>query len=164
MVVIFTTDKGSVREIEYSFSQTTYGEMLTAWTKGWLCYATFTHYLTREVALNELKRLFPKATLNLTNCEEDITTTRPKRLLLAGTQFRHNVWRALLQTERGTTLTYSALASLIASKAVRAVATSVGCNPVSVIVPCHRVVPSSGGVGNYHSGTEIKRRLLANEA
>ena len=164
MVVIFTANRACIREVEYSFSQTAYGEMLTAWTKGWLCYATFTHYLTREVALNELKRLFPKATLNLTNREEDSTTTRPNRLLLAGTQFRHNVWRALLQTERGTTLTYSALASLIASKAVRAVATSVGCNPVSVIVPCHRVVPSSGGVGNYHSGTDIKRRLLANEA
>ena len=165
MVVIFTADKGAIREIEYSFSQTTYGEMLTAWTKGWLCYATFTEYLTREVALDELKRLFPKATLQPTNREEDITTTRPGRLLLAGTRLRHDVWRALLKTERGSTLSYSALASLIdRPTAVRAVATGVGCNPVNVVVPCHRVVPARGGIGNYHSGADIKRRLLADEA
>ncbi len=165
MVVIFTADKGAIREIEYSFSQTTYGEMLTAWTKGWLCYATFTQYLTREVVLNELKCLFPKATLKSTNREEDITATRPKRLLLAGTPLRLDVWRALLKTERGSTLSYSALASLIERpSSVRAVATGVGCNPVSVVVPCHRVVPARGGIGNYHSGADIKHRLLADEA
>ena len=165
MVVIFTADKGAIREIEYSFSHTTYGEMLTAWTRGWLCYATFTERLTREVALDELKRLFPKATLQPTNREEDIIATRPGRLLLAGTRLRHDVWRALLKTERGSTLTYSALASLIdRPTAVRAVATGVGCNPVSVVVPCHRVVPARGGIGNYHSGADIKRRLLADEA
>ncbi len=165
MVVIFTANRGCIREVEYSFSQTAYGEMLTAWTKGWLCYATFTEYLTRATALDELKRLFPKATLNQVERDEDITTSRPQRLLLAGTPLRQDVWRALLKTKRGERLSYSALATLASRpSAVRAVATGVGCNPVSVVVPCHRIVPARGGIGNYHSGAEIKRRLLADEA
>ena len=163
--MIFTANRGCIREVEYSFSQTTYGEMLTAWTRGWLCYATFTQYLTRATALDELKRLFPKATLSQVERDEDIITTRPGRLLLAGTPLRLDVWRALLKTERGAKLSYSALASQISRPtAVRAVATGVGCNPVSVVVPCHRIVPTRGGIGNYHSGVEIKRRLLADEA
>ena len=165
MVVIFTADKGCIREVEYSFSQTAYGEMLTAWTKGWLCYATFTKHLTRATALNELKSLFPKATLNQVERDEDITATRPKRLLLAGTPLRLDVWRALLETKRGDKLSYSTLASLVSRPtAVRAVATGVGCNPVSVVVPCHRVVPARGGIGTYHAGAEIKQRLLTDEA
>ena len=63
--------------------------------------------------------------------------------------------------ERGTTISYSELARRSNHPtAVRAVATSVGCNPISVIVPCHRILPLTGGIGNYHSGAEIKRRLL----
>lgn len=165
MVIVFTTKRNEIRKIEYSFSTTPYGEMLTAWCNGWLCYATFTQYLTRDVALKELQRLFPRATYTLTNRQEDPTATPPGRILLAGTRFRHDVWRALLKVPYGSTMTYSALAAMAGhGRAVRAVATSVGCNPISVVVPCHRILPASGGIGNYHSGAEIKRRLLQAEA
>lgn len=165
MVVVFTDKKSCIRSIEYSFSQTAHGEMLTAWCQGWLCYATFTEYLTREVVLSELKRLFPKAAFHPTDRTFDPTASRPQRILLVGTRFRHDVWRALLAVPHGSTTTYSSLAAKAKHpSAVRAVATSVGCNPISVIVPCHRIVPASGEVGNYHSGAEIKRRLLQAEA
>lgn len=164
MVVVFTSKKGCVREVQYSFSSTPYGECLTAWTRGWLCFATFTTHLTREVALREMKQAFPKATFSKTKRKIDITATRPKRALLVGTRFQCNVWRSLLEVPRGKTISYSALASSASHPtAVRAVATSVGRNPISVVVPCHRIVPASGGIGNYHSGVEIKRALLASE-
>lgn len=165
MVVVFTDKKSCIRNIEYSFSQTAHGELLTAWCQGWLCYASFTEYLTREVVINEMRQLFPKATFSSISRTFDPTTSRPKRILLVGTLFRHAVWRALLDVPHGSTMTYSTLA-LKANHptAVRAVATSVGCNPISVVVPCHRIVPASGGLGNYHSGAEIKRRLLQAEA
>lgn len=165
MVVVFTDKKSCIRNIEYSFSPTAHGELLTAWCQGWLCYATFTDYLTREVVLKEMQRLFPKATFTPTTRTFDPTTSRPERILLVGTRFRHDVWRALLDVPSGSTTTYSALATKANhTTAVRAVATSVGCNPISVVVPCHRIVPASGGIGNYHSGAEIKRTLLQAEA
>lgn len=164
MVIIFTTKRNEIRNIEYSFSSTPHGEMLTAWCSDWLCFAAFTEYLTREVALCELQRLFPQATYTPTSRQFD-PTTPPRRILLAGTRFRHDVWRALLKVQHGSTTTYSALAAKAGHpKAVRAVATSVGCNPIGVVVPCHRILPSSGGIGNYHSGAKIKQALLQSEA
>ena len=165
MVIVFTTKRREIHHIEYSFSSTPHGEMLTAWCGEWLCYATFTKYLTREVALQQMQRLFPRAKCSLTTRQFDPTTERPRRILLAGTRFRHDVWRALLKVPYGSTATYSALAAMAGhTRAVRAVATSVGCNPVSVVVPCHRILPTSGGTGNYHSGPSIKQSLLDKEA
>ena len=168
MEIRYTTDRLSVRCVEYDFVQTAFGEMLTAWCcerERELCFATFTTYLGREAALAELRTLFAAATMKKIDSKEDIITTPPQRILLAGTQFRLDVWRALLSIERGRTTTYAALAAIAGHPtAVRAVATSVGRNPISVIVPCHRIVPATGGIGNYHSGAEIKRRLLEWEA
>ena len=168
MEIRYTTDRMSVRCVEYDFVQTAFGEMLTAWCcerERELCFATFTTYLGREAAFAELRTLFASATIEKIDSKEDIITTPPQRILLAGTQFRLDVWRALLTIERGRTTTYSALAAIAGHPtAVRAVATSVGRNPISVIVPCHRIVPAAGGIGNYHSGAEIKRRLLEWEA
>ncbi len=161
MKVIFTSDNRSILEIEYAYTPTPFGEMLTAWHEDALCFATFTTFLGRDKACNELQSLFPEAKLVLTENRLSIFDSAPTKILLAGTPFLQDVWRALLTVECGTTITYSQLAAQAGHPtAVRAVATSVGRNPISVIVPCHRVLPASGGVGNYHSGAEIKRRLL----
>lgn len=85
-------------------------------------------------------------------------------LLLAGTDFQKSVWRALQAIPFGTTLSYGGLAQLIgAPRAVRAVANAVGANPVSIIVPCHRVVGSDGSLTGYAGGLAAKRALLATE-
>lgn len=161
MQAIFTSDRNSIHHVEYAYTPTPFGEMLTAWHADMLCFASFTTYLGRERLYNELQSLFPKAMLSLVENRPSIFDSAPKRILLAGTPFQLDVWRALLTIERGTTITYSQLATLANHPtAVRAVATSVGRNPISVIVPCHRILPASGDVGNYHSGPEIKRRLL----
>ena len=80
---------------------------------------------------------------------------------LYGTGFQQGVWKKLLQVPRGTTVTYSQLALEAGHpRSVRAVGTAVGMNPLTVLVPCHRVLPAAGGIGNFGGGPEMKARLL----
>ena len=82
-------------------------------------------------------------------------------LHLWGTDFQLSVWKALLFVEKGTTATYSDIARLIGKpRALRAVGTAVGKNPVAVVIPCHRIIRSDGNIGNYHYGVEIKKCML----
>jgi O-6-methylguanine DNA methyltransferase len=82
-----------------------------------------------------------------------------------GTSFQLKVWNATAAIPYGETRTYAQIAKAIGHpKAVRAVGTALGKNPVCILVPCHRVVPSSGGIGNYAHGKAMKRWLLDHEA
>ncbi|MFT7059282.1 MAG: AraC family transcriptional regulator of adaptative response [Pseudorhodobacter sp.] len=84
---------------------------------------------------------------------------------MIGAPFQIKVWEALLRIPSGHVTTYSEIASAIGSpRAVRAVGTAVGRNPVSWLIPCHRAMRKSGGLGGYHWGLPVKRALLAWEA
>lgn len=84
--------------------------------------------------------------------------------LRRGTAFQQSVWRALMDIEPGTTTTYGALAAIIGKPAaVRALGAAIGRNPLSVIVPCHRVVGAKGALTGYAGGLERKAALLARE-
>jgi len=86
-------------------------------------------------------------------------------LALKGTDFQKQVWRALLDVPCGHTTTYGEVASRLGRpKAHRAVGAAVGANPVCLLIPCHRVLPASGGVGGYRWGADRKRALLDAEA
>jgi methylated-DNA-[protein]-cysteine S-methyltransferase len=88
----------------------------------------------------------------------------PPIQFLSGTPFQHRVWHALLTIPLGETMSYGELATQLgSSKAVRAVGAAVGRNPISIIVPCHRVVGSSGSLTGYAGGLEKKRWLLEHE-
>jgi O-6-methylguanine DNA methyltransferase len=79
-------------------------------------------------------------------------------------EFQKKVLRLLRKTPRGEVRTYKELAVLAGRpKAARAVGNTMACNPVPLLIPCHRVVPSTGGIGNYGLGIELKRKLLARE-
>ena len=81
-----------------------------------------------------------------------------------GTQFQRDVWAALRTIRPGITLSYSALAARIGRpKAVRAVGAANGSNPISVVVPCHRVIGADGSLTGYGGGIERKRWLLSHE-
>ena len=83
---------------------------------------------------------------------------------LRGTAFQQRVWRELQRIPRGETITYAELAVRIGSpKAVRAVGTACGANPVAMVVPCHRVVRADGSLGGYAWGLERKACLLREE-
>jgi AraC family transcriptional regulator of adaptative response/methylated-DNA-[protein]-cysteine methyltransferase len=89
----------------------------------------------------------------------------PFALDLSGTPFQRSVWQALTEIPIGTTASYSQIASQIGRpSSMRAVANACGDNPIAVLVPCHRVVRSDGGLGGYRWGLERKRALLEREA
>ena len=82
-------------------------------------------------------------------------------LAVRGTPFQQRVWEALLTIECGRTITYGALAESIGfASSVRAVGAAVGRNPISVIIPCHRVIGADGSLTGYAGGLERKRALL----
>jgi methylated-DNA-[protein]-cysteine S-methyltransferase len=88
------------------------------------------------------------------------------RLAATGTPFQHEVWAALLEVPFGTTTTYGALARELGRPigAARAVGACNGRNPISIVVPCHRVIGSTGSIVGYAGGLDRKRWLLAHEA
>lgn len=78
-----------------------------------------------------------------------------------GTLFMQQVWSELIKIGYGTTTSYKQIA--IASgnpKAFRAVGTAIGKNPIAIVIPCHRIIPASGGIGNYAYGKSVKNKLL----
>ena len=90
---------------------------------------------------------------------------RPLRVVLIGTDFEVRVWEALLEIPMGRAITYSDIAlKLGAAKAARAVGAAVGKNPISFVVPCHRVLGKSGDITGYHWGLTRKRAMLGWEA
>lgn len=92
-------------------------------------------------------------------------TDQPLRVVLIGTDFEVRVWEALLKIPMGTATTYSTLADSIGKpRAARAVGAAVGRNPISFVVPCHRVLGKSGGLTGYHWGLTRKRAILGWEA
>jgi AraC family transcriptional regulator, regulatory protein of adaptative response / methylated-DNA-[protein]-cysteine methyltransferase len=83
-------------------------------------------------------------------------------LLVKGTDFQMKVWDALLAIPEGKTTSYAAIARAIKSpKAVRAVGTACGKNSIPFLIPCHRVLTSTGGIGGYNGGITLKKKILA---
>jgi len=80
---------------------------------------------------------------------------------LIGTKLQCDVWKELLNVRLGTTISYSELAKRAGyPRAIRAVATAVGKNPIPLIIPCHRIIRSSGEIGKYSGGDNFKIKLL----
>ena len=126
--------------------------------------------------MGDLRRRFPKA--HVTSDDAALTATvqavlaflrEPKQALdlpldLRGTAFQQRVWRTLCGIPAGETRTYAQLAELAGHpRAIRAVARSCATNPVSLAVPCHRVIGSDGGVTGYRWGVPRKQALLEQE-
>lgn len=87
-----------------------------------------------------------------------------KELHLIGSAFQQSVWDALRKIKAGDTVSYKSIATMIGSpKAYRAVGTACKENPIAIIIPCHRVIKSSGQRGEYRWGTELKKKLLDRE-
>lgn len=82
-------------------------------------------------------------------------------LLMVGSEFQKNVWKALLEIPYGTTVSYIELAQNIdKQRAVRAVASAVGANAISIFIPCHRIIGSDGSLRGYAGGLKAKKWLL----
>lgn len=81
-----------------------------------------------------------------------------------GTPFQHKIWKALIEIPKGQTRFYSEIAQNAGHpQAVRATGSAIGQNPISILIPCHRALPKSGGLGNFLWGSSFKKKLLLSE-
>ena len=141
-----------------------------------ICGIGFSADMGEAAAFDDLARRWPKARL-----VADAAGLRPwveaafggapgtpqgvAQIHLIGAPFQIKVWEALLRVPSGHVTSYSELASAVGHpKAVRAVGTAVGRNPISFVIPCHRALRKSGELGGYHWGLPVKRAILAWEA
>jgi AraC family transcriptional regulator of adaptative response/methylated-DNA-[protein]-cysteine methyltransferase len=162
--------------IAYGFHPSPFGSALVMTTERGLAGLAFADPGEEEAALADMRSRWPKA-----RCEPDQDRAsklarrifdptlwrpdRPLRVVLIGTDFEVRVWETLLGIPMGRATTYSDIAQKLGKpKAARAVGAAVGRNPVSFVVPCHRVVGKSGDLTGYHWGLTRKRAMLGWEA
>ncbi len=167
---------GEGLDIRYGFHPSPFGTALIMATPRGLAGLALTDAGKERAALADMQRRWPKAsyiedaaaTAPLAKRIFDPTQWRaeePLRIVLIGTDWEVRVWEALLKIPMGRLTTYSDIAGKMRSpKAARAVGTAVGKNPISFVVPCHRVVGKSGDLTGYHWGITRKHAILGWEA
>jgi AraC family transcriptional regulator, regulatory protein of adaptative response / methylated-DNA-[protein]-cysteine methyltransferase len=167
---------GEALTIRYGFHRSPFGNALMMATGRGLAGLAFADPGDEAAVLADMKARWPKATYVEDRAGTaayarrvfDSATWRsgePLRVVLIGTEFDARVWEALLSIPLGRLTSYSDIAAKIcAPRAARAVGAAVGRNPISFVVPCHRVVGKNGSLTGYHWGLTRKRAILGWEA
>lgn len=159
--------------IHYSFAESPFGCLLVASTAKGICHMSFVE--DKQQALAGLQQGFPKASYQplvdtvqqnaLFIFTQDWSKLSQIKLHLKGTAFQLKVWETLLNVPMGKLTTYGQVARQInLPKASRAVGSAVGSNPVAFLIPCHRVIQSSGKLGGYRWGGVRKTAMIGWEA
>ncbi|MGC8201713.1 methylated-DNA--[protein]-cysteine S-methyltransferase [Aliiroseovarius sp. PTFE2010] len=156
--------------IAHGWFDTPFGRALAMGTDRGLCGLGFSDEAGDLATFDDLRARWPAA--QFTESPERIAPWvhaafegGNAHLHLIGAPFQIKVWEALLSIPSGQVTTYGDIAQAIGNpRAVRAVGTAVGRNPVSWLIPCHRALRKSGGLGGYHWGLGVKRAMLAYEA
>ena len=162
--------------VSYGFHPSPFGSALVMATERGLCGLAFADYGEERAALDDMRSRWPRAK----HAEDSARTApiaarifdkklwrpdQPLRVVLIGTDFEVRVWETLMRIPMGRATTYSDIAGSIGNpKASRAVGAAVGKNPISFVVPCHRVLGKSGELTGYHWGITRKRAMLGWEA
>ena len=160
---------GKNLQINYSFAESPFGSLIVASTLKGVCHMAFGD--DEEKALNDLKSKFSNAAFQrkldllqqnaLFIFQNDWSRPREVKLHLKGTDFQLKVWESLLKIPMGGLATYGTVAGQIGRpNASRAVGTAIGSNPVAFLIPCHRVIRSSGAFGGYMWGTTRKTAII----
>ncbi len=164
-----TKEEAQQLNLSYEFIDSPFGNLAIAASKTGICYLGFadSETETRE----ELKKRFPSAAyekkdhpyLHLT-AQYFTTGLQPHGMIdlhLKATDFQFKVWQSLSRIPLSDVTTYSAIAEDIGTpRAVRAVGTAIGRNPISVLIPCHRVIRQNGDLGGYYWGLPRKKAIL----
>ncbi|QNN43132.1 methylated-DNA--[protein]-cysteine S-methyltransferase [Pedobacter roseus] len=164
---------GENLHINYSFAESPFGNIIVASTPKGICHIAF--YDDEKLAFNNLQRQFPAAKYQLILDKEqqnalyifnhDWSKLHQIKLHLKGTDFQLKVWEALLKIPMGKLSTYGSIAKQLQNpNASRAVGTAIGDNPVAFLIPCHRVIQTSGALGGYHWGVNRKTAIIGWEA
>jgi AraC family transcriptional regulator of adaptative response/methylated-DNA-[protein]-cysteine methyltransferase len=168
--------KGAGLEIAYGYHATPFGECILAKTDRGICGLNFVQSGGRRPVFADFKNKWTNAKLvedpqltgpfvkQIFNPSEEKNST-PLHLILNGTNFQIKVWEALIKIPMGAVVSYESVAAHIGMpKASRAVGNAVGSNPVSFIIPCHRVIRKTAEFGNYGGGVARKMAMLGWEA
>jgi len=168
--------KGAGLEIGYGYHATPFGECMLAKTDRGICGLSFVQSGGRQPVFADLKNKWTNARLvedpevtqpfvkQIFNPSEE-KNSAPLHLILNGTNFQIKVWEALIRIPMGAVVSYESVAAHIGMpKASRAVGNAVGSNPVSFIIPCHRVIRKTAEFGNYGGGVARKMAMLGWEA
>lgn len=156
------------KEIRFGTSDTKFGNCFIAWFDNKICQLSFFDNHEKELERFTLKFKSNKQVLDNENAAKIIDRIFEQGefpdIYLEGTPFQQKVWKALLEIPSGSTTTYADIARATGHpKAVRAAGTAIGANPIAVLIPCHRVVRTDGGLGGYRWGLDVKKKLLAFE-
>ncbi len=159
--------------INIQYYKTPIGQLILGSFDNKLCLLDFRYRRMRNTVDNRLKKglvadfiekedeILAQTKIELDEYLAGQRETFTTPILTVGTDFQKSVWNALLQVPYGTTLPYLELAKAINNeKAVRAVASANGANSIGIIIPCHRIIETNGGLGGYGGGIAIKKRLL----
>lgn len=164
---------GENLSINYSFAETPFGNILVASTHKGICHLAFTD--NEQHGLSVLTTRFPKAAYKhmvdlaqqnaLFIFNHDWNKLNQIKLHLRGTAFQLKVWEILLKIPLGKLTTYGNIAKRIDQpNASRAVGTAIGENPIAFLIPCHRIIQSTGLFGGYHWGSIRKTAIIGWEA
>lgn len=159
--------------INYSFATSSFGYLIVASTSKGICHLAFTE--DNQCAFTILQAKFPKATFHQNSdkfqqdalyiFQNDWKQLNEIKLHLKGTEFQLKVWEALLSIPYGKVSTYGTIAQIIdRPKASRAVGTAIGNNPITYLIPCHRVIQKNGNIGGYHWNPIRKKVIIGWEA
>lgn len=163
-------EKGKDLLIIYGYGQTPFGEALIAYTEKGICYLGFIDNNKEEI-FERFRELWENANLLHDDAkareylENIFIKNKQYNLLVKGTNFQVNVWKALLNLPNGVVATYQDMADFLQKpKSVRAVASAIGKNHIGYLIPCHRVIAKSGAMSGYRWGIERKKILIAYES
>ncbi|EJO69196.1 bifunctional helix-turn-helix domain-containing protein/methylated-DNA--[protein]-cysteine S-methyltransferase [Leptospira kirschneri] len=165
---------GENLRIRYSFQKSVFGSYLIASTEKGICNLFFYDIPEKQI-VSELKEQWDRADIIEQTDENQNRVIRffdktlngneKIKLHLKGTEFQIKVWEALLKIPEGQLSSYSDIANWIGQEsASRAVGTAIGKNPIGYLIPCHRVIKSTGGIGEYRWGSERKMAMIGWEA
>jgi AraC family transcriptional regulator of adaptative response/methylated-DNA-[protein]-cysteine methyltransferase len=170
-------NKGAGLTIYYGFHPTPFGTCLLGLTERGICALTFLSEEGPEAALQELRQSWPQASLVANPSRTQPLIERifspvgqqgraeALPLYISGTNFQIKVWQALLKVPPGRAVSYETVAALMNQpKAARAIGQATGQNPISFLIPCHRVIRKVGDFGEYRWGTARKKAMLGWEA
>jgi len=149
----------------YGFSDSPFGECCIVFSNNGICGLTFPE--SRISAAYDLEQRFPETEFKQDDekvvimAKQIFENSRKMTLQPIGTEFQQSVWRALQSIPVGKTTTYAQIAESIGRpKAVRAVGTAIGANPIAYLIPCHRVIRTDGGLGGFRWGLDCKKKML----
>ncbi len=155
----------SLSEPSFGFSDSPFGECCIAFSNDGIIALTFPE--NHESAYHDLDNRFPETDFK----QNDVKAARLVRQIFEkgekpalnpiGTEFQLSIWQALQRIPKGKTTTYAQIAEAIGRpKAVRAVGTAIGANPIAYLIPCHRVIRTDGSLGGFRWGLECKKAML----